>query len=227
MGKRLPSGAGVLFRIPSKNNLEQLAQAQSKSGASNVRFLPVVYWLDDADDASVIVSYVSEAYYEQPSPRLRIHSFSVRHLPKRVDSSRREDAGPIAKFHGVYADVVPRSEWEEVPEVTPILSGITEPQVLSKEDSKKIFESIPQCGASDYRVPLPDGVLGFRKQSEKCAAATAGYALSGGVRPFRPALTNPEWSFVSRDFAALWTLRLINGRSFQWRGGRWHFDPTK
>jgi len=237
MGKLLPSGAAVLFRMPDR--LGTLAQAQSKAGASNIRFLPVAYWLDDADDPSTIESYVSEAYYEQPSPRLRIHSFSVRKIADGTATDPRVNIGWLAESddvghqEGIYAEVVPKSQWEDIPEVAKMLHGVTEPHVFSGEDSGKISESIPvscpfgRIGA--FGVPLGDSVFSHVYGEDKCRTASRRFhpfrRLNGR---FELALDDPGAQVNYPDFTVPWNVDVwIADRSFPAsKIDRWLFDPV-
>jgi len=58
VGQGLPSGAAVVFHLPERAHLAKIVRDQERGKDSSIDYLPVVYWLDDADDPSVIETLV-------------------------------------------------------------------------------------------------------------------------------------------------------------------------
>jgi hypothetical protein len=150
---RLPSGAGLLFGVPARLCLKELARVGLEStGELRYRtpfpsgYLPPVLWLDNADNPTVIEAYVAETYYGGPSPRLRVRDVAVRPVATGpiADQSKRvgwlASKGKEASFAGFYATVVPRSEWERYPAIRAIVSKFDHLTMLSNEQHKIVSE---------------------------------------------------------------------------------------
>jgi len=171
MGKRLPSGAAVLFWVPWKGDLARLAQAQADAGERSVRFLPEAYWLDDADDPTVIESFVSPAYYEQSSPRIRIHWFSVKQVSNGLPTDPRREIGWLSKsndagrFEGLYANVVTKSEWHQITDVAAALLDHTKFSILPSEVQSELNRHFGFWEINvkrDHGIPLENSPISYR-----------------------------------------------------------------
>ena len=80
IGKRLPSGAAVIFSVPFQD-MSALIQHQD-DGRPGPDVLPYAFWLDDARAPSKMEGYISELAYGNPASRIGINAMSVRRLPE-------------------------------------------------------------------------------------------------------------------------------------------------
>ena len=150
---RLPSGAGLLFGVPARLCLKELARVGLESnGELRYRtpfpsgYLPPVLWLDNADNPTLIEAYVAETYYEGRSPRLRVRDVAVRPVAAGPIADQSKLVGWLASkekeasFAGIYATVVPRSEWDQHPAIRAVLSKFDHVTKLSTDDHRTISE---------------------------------------------------------------------------------------
>ena len=152
LAQRLPSGGALVFGAPDLCG-DSYGWERSDEGhliptvGLHAGFVPLVYWIDDADDPSLAEIYVSEVYYRGPSPRLTIHEIRVRGVPESPQTDFSDTVantalrGGPSDLRGLFATVVPRDVWSEVPEVADVLNQIQEPRVFSLEASARISRS--------------------------------------------------------------------------------------
>lgn len=179
IAKRLPSGAAVLFPAPGGLCVKS-TYADRATGSIRLRspfrssYLPITFWLDDANSPSLIEEYVSETYYSGRSPRLKIRSFSVEPTGAGPITNPADEVAwlasdpPQGAFVGFYSTVVPKGSWSAVPEVADIIRTLTPGRNLTRKQHVEISRSITAWtkGTDKYSLglgvpvegqPLPPG----------------------------------------------------------------------
>ena len=153
VAKRLPSGAGLLFPAPGGictwHTYNDRATGELRLSAPiPSSFVPVAFWLDNADNPQAIEEYVSDTYYRRPSPRLRIRGVSVvpvssGPVTNAADAVRWLAADPLrGLFVGFYSTLVPKSVWSGVPEVATVIRGLVPGQNLTPKQHIEISRFI-------------------------------------------------------------------------------------
>lgn len=119
-GERLPSGAAVMMVTPSF-----CRSAYRKPGMKGDELpvspghIPYIGWADNADNPTVVETYISPEYFERPDARVRYHGMTARLVPAGTVRSKADDTfswfadGYTGQIRfGYYALVVSKKKWE-------------------------------------------------------------------------------------------------------------------
>lgn len=139
-GERLPSGAAVMMVTPSF-----CRSAYRKPGMKGDELpvsqghIPYIGWADDADNPTVVETYISPDYFKRPDARVRYHGMTARlvsggSLRKKSDDfewfenweSLSADETAIA----MYARAIPQEIWMTIPVVVAHVRKLNVPTLL-------------------------------------------------------------------------------------------------
>jgi hypothetical protein len=149
-GERLPSGAAVMMVTPSF-----CRSAYRKPGMKGDELpvspghIPYIGWADNADNPSVIETYISPDYFKRPDARVRYHGMTAR-LVSGGSASRKKDAfgwfGPEKDFvayeigFALYARAYPKQLWKKNPELAKHVGRLNRPALLPRELRIKVAQ---------------------------------------------------------------------------------------
>ncbi|TQV75665.1 hypothetical protein [Denitrobaculum tricleocarpae] len=147
VSQKLPSGAAVLFKVPHKDMrvLHRAREQHHKAPA-----YPYAYYFDDAKAPSVVEAIVSESYYELPSTRIRVSEIAAGKsincdppdLTPAVPWLEKEHAE--RRLEGMFAHVVTKEEWREIPELFEVLDAASEFTSIAEERLKPGLAQLPR-----------------------------------------------------------------------------------
>ena len=183
-GQRLPSGAAVMMVTPSF-----CRSAYRKKGATSDDLpvspghIPYIGWADDADNPTVIETYISPDYFKRPDARVRYHGLTARIVsagPLPGKKTKEFDwfgkwtfVEPDEIGFALYAQIVPKEIWQEIPIVAANVQGAHDPKIISQKNYVELAKRLSALHGK--RFSLLYGRDGIRN----------GYGLTTGPSPDR------------------------------------------
>ena len=241
--KRLPSGAALVFGAP--NICSDTYEWQRSSDGYFVPtidlhpgYVPLAIWLDDADNPTRAELYVSEIYYEGPSPRIRIHTTRVAGVaaPQATASDPSGDEqlvlGNLQGLRGIFATVIPRDIWSQIPDIDEFLTEFAEFQNFTLEDSSRISsKSLYHWDSHRTRqsriLGIPTAGSQYRQNERVRAASRRVYPVEMTDGGFEIGFPTPGVIVLSRDapIPTEFELRIGSGVLPGQLHQYWQFDP--
>lgn len=122
-GEQVPSDGAVMVVTPG---LCTKAYREENAASDEIFIpkghIPFIGWADDADKPNVVEAYVSPGYFQKSSARVRYHGMTARIIdpeaakPGPVDAFDWFGFGPNLQY-GFIAVPVPKSDWEQMPDI--------------------------------------------------------------------------------------------------------------
>lgn len=149
-GERLPSGAAVMMVTPSF-----CRSAYRKPGMKGDELpvspghIPYIGWADNADNPSVIETYISPDYFKRPDARVRYQGMTARLVSGDAASRKKDEFGwfgpekeSVAYENGfaLYARAYPKRLWEKDSEVAKHVGRLNKPALLPRELRIKVAQ---------------------------------------------------------------------------------------
>ncbi len=141
-GERLPSGAAVMMVTPSF-----CRSAYRKPGMKGDELpvspghVPYIGWADNAEDPSVVETYISPDYFKRPDARVRYHGMTARLVPGDEMQTKRDEIGWFMNWktlsgdetaYALYAQAIPHHIWKKIPVVASYVRNLESPTLLPR-----------------------------------------------------------------------------------------------
>ena len=146
-GKRLKSGDAVIVVAPPLCGIAELPSGEdSRPIAIYDEYMPLIRWVDDPDQPTVIEDYISRGYHAAPNQRVGYKGMSARAVPYDSAATEPEDldwfsAGrsnalnprESVTANGYVVWPIPEGEWSKIDEIVDEIRALDQISVLSPE----------------------------------------------------------------------------------------------
>lgn len=172
MTHRLPSGAGIIVVAPRNCGRQGFIPKLPAD------YIPLIAWVDNADDPSEIEAYFAPEALERPNARVRFHALSVRVAQDFEPQQSRNEfglwqngaytfnryLGSNANWFAIFAGASEEEEWRAVPSLGDKLSRITTSQVIEGDLRRAALREVR---AGFDIAPLMDGEEGIQLETRR------------------------------------------------------------